>query len=178
MRQYPDYKKQFKTLVILIMLAATAAFFSHTVSFAQTADDIRGRIDEKDAEIQKLEKEIAAFQKEIDTLSKQKSTLSGEIRELDLTKKKLNADIKVTENKISKTNLKIEDLGLDIGDKETSIRTNEGSITLGIKTMNELEEKSLVEVLFSDQNYGEIWTDLDNMGTVPANHPTNYKPPQ
>ena len=151
------------------MLAATAAFFSHTVSFAQTADDIRGRIDEKDAEIQKLEKEIAAFQKEIDTLSKQKSTLSGEIRELDLTKKKLNADIKVTENKISKTNLKIEDLGLDIGDKETSIRTNEGSITLGIKTMNELEEKSLVEVLFSDQNYGEIWTDLDNMVTVREN---------
>src|SRR3989344_2347303 len=169
MRPYPDYKKQFKTLVILIMLAAMAALFSHTASFAQTADDIRDRIEEKDAEIRKLEREISAFQKEIDTLNKQKSTLSGEIKELDLTKKKLNADIKVTENKIAKTNLKIEDLGLDIGDKETSIRNNAASIRLGIKTMNELEEKSLVEVILSDEDYGEIWTDLDNMITVREN---------
>ena len=173
MRPYPDYKKQFKALVFLTMLAATAAALSSLVpfaaSYAQTADDIRDRIEEKDAEIRKLEREISAFQKEIDTLNKQKSTLSGEIKELDLTKKKLNADIKVTENKIAKTNLKIEDLGLDIGDKETSIRNNDASISLGIKTMNELEEKSLVEVILSDEDYGEIWTDLDNMITVREN---------
>ena len=173
MRPYPDYKKQFKALVFLTMLVATAAVFSSLVpfatSYAQTADDIRDRIEEKDAEIRKLEREISAFQKEIDTLNKQKSTLSGEIKELDLTKKKLNADIKVTENKIAKTNLKIEDLGLDIGDKETSIRNNDASIRLGIKTMNELEEKSLVEVILSDEDYGEIWTDLDNMITVREN---------
>src|SRR3989344_4684125 len=173
MRPYPDYKKQFKALVFLTMLAATAAALSSLVpfaaSYAQTADDIRDRIEEKDAEIRKLEREISAFQKEIDTLSKQKSTLAGELKELDLTKKKLNADIKVTENKIAKTNLKIEDLGLDIGDKETSIRNNAASIRLGIKTMNELEEKSLVEVILSDQNYSEIWTDLDNMITVREN---------
>ena len=173
MRPYPDYKKQFKALVFLTMLVATAVVFSSLVpfaaSYAQTADDIRDRIEEKDAEIRKLEREISAFQKEIDTLNKQKSTLSGEIKELDLTKKKLNADIKVTENKIAKTNLKIEDLGLDIGDKETSIRNNDASIRLGIKTMNELEEKSLVEVILSDEDYGEIWTDLDNMITVREN---------
>ncbi|MDP9249299.1 MAG: peptidoglycan DD-metalloendopeptidase family protein [bacterium] len=156
-----------------MVFTATAALFSSLVSFdasfAQTADEIRDRIEEKDDEIRKLEKEIAAFQKEIDTLGKQKSTLSGEIKQLDLTKKKLSADIKVTENKISKTNLKIEDLGLDIGDKETSINHNEGSIELGIKNMNELEEKTLVEVLLSDQDYGEIWADLDNMITIREN---------
>jgi murein DD-endopeptidase MepM/ murein hydrolase activator NlpD len=164
-----DLKKQFKILAILIMFAALPAVFSYTQSFAQTEDEIRDSIAEKDAAIKKLEKEISSFQQQIDTLTKQKSTLSGEIKELDLTKKKLNADIQVTENKIAKTNLKIEDLGLDIGDKEISINTNESSIKLGLKTMNELEKKSLVEVILSDQDYGDIWNDLDNMITVREN---------
>jgi uncharacterized coiled-coil DUF342 family protein len=55
---------------------------------AQSADELKNKIDQKSAEIEKLEKDIASFQSQLNTLSKQKSTLAGSIKELDLTKKK------------------------------------------------------------------------------------------
>jgi len=168
MKQFPVLKKQFSALILLAVFI-TPLVFSPFFSSAQTATEIRNRIEEKDSEIKKLEKEIAAYQSEIEGLNKQKSSLQGEIRQLDLTRKKLNADIAVTGNKIDQTNLKIEDLGLDIGDKETSIQNNLESIRSGIQSMNETEEKSLVEVMLSDQDFSSLWGDLDNLLAVREN---------
>src|SRR3989338_1006985 len=168
MKQFPVLKKQFSALILLAVFI-TPLVFSPFFSSAQTATEIRNRIEEKDSEIKKLEKEIAAYQSELEGLDKQKSSLQGEIRQLDLTRKKLNADIAVTGNKIDQTNLKIEDLGLDIGDKETSIQNNLESIRSGIQSMNETEEKSLVEVMLSDQDFSSLWGDLDNLLAVREN---------
>ena len=168
MKQFPVLKKQFSALILLAVFI-TPLVFSPFFSSAQTATEIRNRIEEKDSEIKKLEKEIAAYQSEIEGLNKQKSSLQGEIRQLDLTRKKLNADIAVTGNKIDQTNLKIEDLGQDIGDKETSIQNNLESIRSGIQSMNETEEKSLVEVMLSDQDFSSLWGDLDNLLAVREN---------
>lgn len=139
--------------------------FSH----AQTVSEIQNRIEEKDAEIKRLEKEIASFQTELFGLSKQKSSLQGEIKELDLTKKKLNADIAVTENKIDRTNLKIRNLTSDIGDKETSIKTNQNTIRSGIQNLSEMEDKTMVEVLLSDQDIAAMWSEIDNVAAVREN---------
>ncbi|MBI2594816.1 MAG: peptidoglycan DD-metalloendopeptidase family protein [Candidatus Colwellbacteria bacterium] len=161
MKPYPGLKKQFSALFILVALTTPLVFLS-----AQTATEIKNRIEEKDTEIRKLEKEIAAYQSELEGLDKQKDSLQNSLRELELTRKKLNTDIAVTENKIEKTNLKISDLSRDIGDKEASIKNNTDSIGQGIRSMNELENKSLVQTVLSDQNYGAVWTDLDNMISV------------
>src|SRR3989344_5213916 len=168
MKQFPVLKKQFSALILLAAFIAPLVF-SPFFSYAQTATEIQNRIEEKDSEIKKLEKEIAVYQSEIEGLNKQKSSLQGEIRELDLTRKKLNADIAVTENKIDQTNLKIEDLGLNIGYKETSIQNNLESIRFGIQSMNEVEEKTLVEGLLSDQDISALWGDLDNLLAVREN---------
>ena len=165
MRLLNDLKKQFSIVVFIL----AAIFLPAVFSFAQTATEIQNKIEEKDSEIRKLEKEIAAYQSELEGLGKQKSSLQGEIRGLDLTRKKLNADISVTENKIAKTNLKISDLTLDIGDKETSITTNLSSISTGIQNMNELEERSLVATILSDEDFSTIWNNVDNMITVREN---------
>ncbi len=138
-------------------------------SYAQTATEIQNAIEAKDSEIRKLEKEIAAYQSELEGLNKQKSSLQGEIKELDLTRKKLNADISVTENKIEKTTLKIQDLSLDIGDKEKSINNNVATVRQGLRTMNELEDQSIVETLLSDEDYGTVWIELDHMVSVRDN---------
>ena len=165
MKQSRDLKKQLRLSgIVLAMVILPMAFLS-----AQTATEIQNKIEEKDSEIRKLEKEIAAYQSELEGLGKQKSSLQGEIRGLDLTRKKLNADISVTENKIAKTNLKISDLTLDIGDKETSITTNLSSISTGIQNMNELEERSLVATILSDEDFSTIWNNVDNMITVREN---------
>ncbi len=107
MKLYPACKKQFKPIFLgvlsIILLSAPLVF-----SYAQTANNIRDAIDQKNAEIAKLEEQIRGYQVELDNLEKQKSSLSVSIKQRDLTKKKLITDISVTQKKIDKTNLKIE----------------------------------------------------------------------
>jgi len=161
MKLYHDYKKLFN-LIFLFLLFALPVAFSH----AQTAEEIKNLINQKDDDIAKLEREISAYQTQLDTLGQQKSSLSSSIKQLDLTRKKLNADIAVTQNKIDKTNLKIKNLSSDINTKENSIENNLDSIKLGIKDTNEAEQKSLVEDMLSQNNFSVIWNDIDNIVTL------------
>ncbi len=161
MKLYPDYKKLFKTAVFLILFFIFIAF-----SYAQTAGEIRNKIDQKSADIARLEEQIKAYQNELDNLEKQKDSLNVSIKQLDITKKKLNADISVTQNKIDKTNFQIQNLSGDIRNKESSINTNINSINLEIRKISELEDASLVEMILSNNDFTEIWNDIDNIITV------------
>ncbi len=161
MKHYLDYKKQFSFLLFGILLIIPIAF-----SFAQTAQDIQNKINQKDIDIAQLQKEIATYQAQLDDLGQQKSSLSSSIKQLDLTKKKLNADIAVTQNKIDKTNLTIQNLSSDINSKESIIENNINSIKLEIKNTNELEQASLVENILSNKDFTAVWNDIDNMVTV------------
>ena len=161
MKHYHAYKKLFSFLLFGILLIIPIAF-----SFAQTAQDIQDKINEKDSDIKKLEQEIIAYQTELNNLGQQKNSLSKSLKELDITKKKLNTDIAVTQNKIDKTNLKIQNLSSDINTKEDSIKNNIDSVKLEIKNINEFEQKSIVETILSQNNFSFIWNDIDNMITV------------
>jgi murein DD-endopeptidase MepM/ murein hydrolase activator NlpD len=161
MKLYQDYKKQFN-IIILVLLVFSPVFFSS----AQTAEEIRNKINQKSVDIALLEAQIEAYQRELDNLGKQKDSLSVSIKELDITKKKLNTDISVTQSKIDKTNLQIQNLNSDIGDKESSINNNLDSIELEIRKINELENTSLIETILSDNNFTLIWNDINDIITV------------
>jgi murein DD-endopeptidase MepM/ murein hydrolase activator NlpD len=161
MKLYPDFKKLFSILFLSAFLIIPLLF-----SHAQTVEEIRNKIDQKSADIIKLEEQIKAYQSELDGLGKQKNSLSVSIKQLDITKKKLTADISVTQNKIDKTNLQIQDLSSDIGSKENSIEINTDSIKQEIRKINELGGASLVETILSDEDFGIIWNDIDNIITV------------
>src|SRR3989338_8074649 len=139
MKLFQDYRKLFSIIIFTILIIPLA--FSH----AQTAGDLKDKINQKDADIQQLEKEIAAYQLELDTLGEQKSSLNSAIKQLDLTKKKLNTDIAVTEKKIDKTNLKIESLSSDISTKQDTITNNVESIKLEIRKTNKLITKNCLK---------------------------------
>jgi murein DD-endopeptidase MepM/ murein hydrolase activator NlpD len=161
MKRYPDYKKLFSGIFLFTLLIVPLAF-----SHAETAEEVRNKINQKSADIAELEKQIKAYQSELDSLGKQKNSLSTSLQELDITRKKLNADISITQNKIDKTNLQIENLSGDIGDKETSIRTDTSSIKSGIKDLSEIEEASFVEKMLANDDFSVMWTDVDNIMTV------------
>lgn len=145
----------------VILLIIPAGF-----SYAETALEIRNKIDQKNSEIQKLETQIEAFQIELDDLGKQKDSLGVSIKQLDITKKKLNTDIAVTQNKVDKTNLQIQNLSTDIGDKENSIVNNKNAIALELKKINELEQSTVLETLLSENSFTLIWNDVDNMAVI------------
>jgi len=161
MKLYHDYKKQFSVLLMGILLLFPIAF-----PRAQTAQSLQDQINQKNSDIDQLEKEIASFQSQLDSLGQQKSSLSSSLKALDLTKKKLDADIALTQKKIDKTNFKIQGLSSDINTKEDSIKNNINSIKLGIKNINESEQRSIVENMLSDNDFSVVWNDIDNMITI------------
>ncbi len=161
MKQSTDYKKLsvFKLIVFFALLVLPMLFLH-----AQTADELKNKIDQKSSEIEKLEKDIASFQSQLNTLGKQKSTLAGSIKELDLTKKKLNADISVTQNKIDKKNLEIQGLSSDISVHETNIDNNREVISTQLRSIDEYERSGLTETILStEKDFTNIWNDIDNM---------------
>ena len=140
--------------------------FSVIFSYAQTAQELQNRINQKNTEIEKLEREIKIYQGELSELSQQKNSLASSLKQLEITRKKLNADISITQNKIDKTNFKLESLTRDIGDKQESISNNLDAIALGIKNINEFEQSSVIEVLLSEDNFTTAWNDIDNLITI------------
>jgi len=165
MKPYLVYKKQLRKILFGVFIAIFI-ITPLALSYAQTAQDLKNKINQKDADIEELEKEIKAYQGQLDTLGKQKSSLSGSIKELDLTKKKLNTDIAITQKKIDKTNLTIQSLSSDIGSKESSISNSIESISLGIRQTHEYEQESLVGTILRESDFTEIWNDVDNMVTL------------
>lgn len=161
MKQFQDYKKLFNILLLLIILTIPISF-----SLAQSASEIREKIEEKDSGIKELEKEIAVYQAELNSLGQQKDSLNKALKELEINRKKLNADISVTENKIDKTNLKIQNLSNDIGNKESSILNNTKAVSLGIKEISELENRSILESILSSDDFSLVWSDIDNSMAV------------
>lgn len=166
MKQYKDYKTQliklFPSLVLVIILVIIPLVFS----YAQTANDIRDKIDARSADIAKLEEEIRVYQAQLEALGKQKSSLSVSIKQLDLTKKKLQTDIVVTQKKIDQTNSKIDGLSSDIGDKEGAILNHKDSIALELRETNELELENMIQTILSEKDFTSIWNDIDNRAKV------------
>ena len=100
MKLSKDYKKPWRKILLLLCLVIACGLFVHA-SFAQTVDELQGKISEKNNDIARLEQEIRAYQSELNTISVQKNSLANQIKQLDVTKKKLTADISLTEEKIS-----------------------------------------------------------------------------
>lgn len=158
MKQYKDYKTQFKFILILALILVPGFF-----SYGQTAEEISSKIEERNQAISNLEKDIKAYQAELLELSKQKNSLSTSIKQLDLTKKKLNADISISENKIQRTNLKINELGSEIVNKGSAISTAQDVIANSIRAMNSSDLTSMSERLLSEKNFSEVWVDIDTL---------------
>jgi len=163
MKLFKDYKKQYLKVLLFVMVLFVFPFL---FSYSQTALEIQNKIGEKSADIERIEQEIKKYQQELAGIGKQKSTLSSLIKELDLTRKKLNADISLTEKKIDRTNLSIQNLSSDISNKETSISNNQQALILDIKSLYELEQSDLTELLIKNDNLTEVWQDVDHMATI------------
>lgn len=162
MKLSKDYKTRlhFSAQIFLVFSLVFTGIFLH----AQTADELKNKIDAKTSEIEKLEKDIKAFQAQLNALGQQKASLAGSIKELDLTKKKLNADIAVTQSKIDRKNLEISELSSDISVKEVHIDNNRDVIAGQLRSIAEYERNGLTEtILSSDSNFTSMWNDIDSM---------------
>lgn len=149
-----------KNFIIVSMLLFSV---SGILVYAETAEELRNKINQSNSEISKLEEEIRSYQSQIATVGNQANTLSNQIKQLDLTRKKLLTDITITEKKITTTNLKIRNLGNQISDKKTIIKEHKGALAETIKTISESDSTSTLTLLLSQGYISDAWRDFDNL---------------
>jgi murein DD-endopeptidase MepM/ murein hydrolase activator NlpD len=126
----------------------------------ETADELRQKISESQKALEAIEKEIKQFEAQLNEVGAEKKTLQTAIRELDLARKKLQGDIRATEQKISSTDLEIEELSREITIKELEISKNVEAIGATFRTIDRIEQQTMLEMLLGHESLAEVWDTL------------------
>lgn len=153
-------------IVVYIVILFSFSIFLVSQVYSQSIDDLQVKIDQRSNDIKELEKEIANYQKQINELGSQANSLSATIKTLDLTKKKLEADIKITESKVEEKNQEIRKLGLSIDDKVQTVQYNKRIISRSLLLVNEIDSRSIPELLLGQESIGSVWNSLDQLGSI------------
>lgn len=159
-----------KTIVfpfaILILFSAVSLDLNYNKVFAETADEIKQKIEKRNFDIEALEKEIASYQKQIDALSSQSDTLSSTIKSLQLNRRKLESNIALTQDKISAKNFEIQRMDSEINGKKGNIDDNQRIIAKTFNMINELSDESLPALVLGSNSISEMFNSFEDMNTV------------
>ena len=134
-----QYSKIFCISLIFLLLTQSV--------FAETVDELKAKIANRNDNIAQLEAEIKRYITQIETLGKQANTLQNTLAELELSRKKLGADLKVTQNKIEATNLEIERLRLDINAKQGNIDEDRTIIAQSLNKLYQSGSTSVIQTI-------------------------------
>lgn len=156
-----------RLFAVIGMTALAAAMFSSfaapDAAQAQSAAELRARIQDRGADIDALNREIAEYQQELARLAGESNTLENRIKELDLSIKKLNTDIRLTETQVASTEAQITLITSQIDDKEETIITSREAIKEGLKTLYEEGSSSVLEQLLREEDLGAVWDALEQI---------------
>jgi murein DD-endopeptidase MepM/ murein hydrolase activator NlpD len=133
---------------------------------AQTVEQLRAQIAERESRLGEIEKEIAEFEAALQEVGAERSTLEAAIRGLELERQKISADISYTENQISNTDLEINKLTIEINQALRDIEQNRAAIAEIIRAIDETDDETLIEVLLTNAQLSDFWTQLDDLETI------------
>lgn len=133
---------------------------------AQTVDDLKQKIEQKNSEIKKLEAEARKYRDEIAETQTKGKTLKGELGNIDRTIVQLRRDVVLTERKIERTQYEIEELGLGIRDKEAAIRKMRNGLAGLIQVVFEKDQRSIFEVLLRYKFLSDFFEQLEHVASI------------
>ena len=149
--------------VVVVLVCTTLS-----VSAASRIEELQEKITGHNSEIEKIEKEIKQYEKELVQIGKEKSTLKNTIRTFDVSIRKFNSDITATQKKINTTTYSIEQLGLNIITKEEKIKQNTQALAHSLRSMNEAESQTLLELILAHNKLSEVWNEVASIGQFQA----------
>ncbi len=130
---------------------------------AQSASEIRDKIDNQQTEISEIEEEIKKYEAQLTEISREKNTLQGAVQELDVSRKKVGANISITQRQINTTSSSIEEMTYDINIKEELIAGNQKALAETIRRINETESDSFVEIILNSNDISNLWSDVETL---------------
>ena len=139
-----------------IMILVPAATYAASSSVQQT-------IDEKNKEIQALQDEINQYQDQVDQVKGQAQTLQSALAEINQSQKKLQSTISLTNKKIDRANLTIQQNESSISDLGNGIVSSTTALNETIRSLNENDNKSLIELIASGTTVSDFLRDVDDV---------------
>lgn len=139
--------------IIFFSIFFSCLFFGKTE--ASIIDILKEKIGQRTEQIKTIEKDIVNYKENLNKVGVEKQTLQTDIQSLNVAKKKIDSEITVTEKNIQTTNKTIEELEKEIQVKETSIVKSKLSIRDSIKSLQYIENTSLVENFLSGKTLVE-----------------------
>ena len=133
---------------------------------AQSLSEMRAQIDARNAEITELEKEIAAYEAQIAEESQAAETLSAQINRLNTAIQKLKTEQRLAEQRIEKTQLAISSLVEEIMARERQIIQRKDALAAALRSMDELESQTLVEVLLANEKLSDFFGTLNDFALL------------
>ena len=164
---------KFIFIFVLILVSSFWLLTSVNVS-ALTEAEIQAQETKWKAELEATEKEIAEWE---NILNQTKTGTASLERDAAL----LNAKINEAKAFIRKRQIQINQLTLDIGLKTKTIaeleeKMNRGKESLAsiLKSTNELDSFSLVEVMLSNKNFSQFFEDVDSYNSIKTSLETQF----
>lgn len=147
----------FKYLIVLVVLSFSLFIF--TLAMAAVEDEIASR----QQQIEDLQQQIEEYQKQAEANRFQARTLETEINGLNAQIRQIELTIRSLELSINQTSYEITDTESKITDAENKISKHKDAIGQFLKITYENDQKTLMEILLSNNNLSDFFTVVNNL---------------
>ena len=158
-------KEENKTKYFLIVVLFSI-FIIYNISFSQSIDEIKDKIQQTTESKEQLEKEISSYESQLKDISSQANSLSNAVKTLDTTIKKNSIDIKLTQSNIKETELEIDKLSLNIDRSTDVISQNSKVIAQMINETDKADQLTFIENLLAYNDVSQFWNDIESVYKV------------
>jgi len=124
---------------------------------------IEDEISERQQQIEEIQRQIEEYQKQIEANQSQARTLESEINSLNTQIKQIELTIRSLELSINQTSSEISDTESKITDAEDKITKHKEAIAQFLKITYENDQRSLTEIILSNENLSDFFTALNNL---------------
>ena len=152
-------KKEQVKAVIFVFLLSTFYFLLSNGAFAAVEDEIA----ERQRQIEEIQRQIVEYQTQIENNQSQARTLETEISSLNAKVKQIQLSIRGLELSISQTSTEISGIESQVSDFENKIVKHRDALAQFIKITYENDQKTLTEILLSNENLSDFFTVINDV---------------
>lgn len=145
---------------LVLILCLILILINPLSSQGSIIDDLNRQISQQEQKRAELERQAAEYQKLINQKKGEIRSLNNEIGILDAQIGKLEVEINITEEEIYQTELEILRLSYGVEQAAEDIITNKTSLGAIIRTINEYDQTSDVEVILSTGTLSDFFNQL------------------
>ncbi|OGE76020.1 MAG: hypothetical protein A3C85_00610 [Candidatus Doudnabacteria bacterium RIFCSPHIGHO2_02_FULL_48_21] len=141
-------------------------FVAIGIGSAQTVDDLRSDINERQQRLSQIQSEINNLQGEISRAQKQAASLRNEIALYDLQIRQTEVKIEASRIEIEQLQAKITEIQLQIQDKQEQIERQKTFLAETLRLINEYDDMSALEITLANDTFSEFLDQVTYAGNL------------